>query len=144
MMGGRSQKMRNRLAVVGILGLALSSSVARAETYVSDQAAALVVYPAIASARPVADTLIQLSNTSTQVAAVQCYYVNVVGRCSISDSPCIDVGQVSTECPLDVDLCIPNWIETDFKIWITGRQPLAWTASEGLQAADLPLDGVAF
>jgi hypothetical protein len=136
--------MRNRLAVIGILGLALSnSSVARADTYASDQSAALVVYPGIASGLGV-DTLIQISNTSTQLAAVQCYYVNVVGRCSLSDAPCIDIGQLSTECPSDADLCIPNWVETDFKFYITGRQPLAWTASEGLQAADLPLDGVAF
>jgi hypothetical protein len=45
---------------------------------------------------------------------------------------------------LAADLCLPQWIETDFKLYITARQPLAWRASEGLLAADIPLDGVAF
>src|SRR5512139_3950793 len=142
MMGGRSQNMRKKVWIAGFLGVALASQVARADTYVSDQAAALVVYPALAAGLGV-DTLIQLSNTSNQLAAVQCYYVNVVGHCSVSGAPCIDIGQVSTDCPSAVDICIPQWVVTDFKIYITARQPLAWTASEGLQAADLPLDGVA-
>jgi len=135
--------MRKRIWIAGVLGVALSSHVALADTYVSDQSAALVVYPAIATGLGV-DTEIQLSNTSTQLAAVQCYYVNVVGRCSLSDAPCIDVGQIHTECPSSLDLCLPQWVETDFRIYITGRQPLAWRVSEGLQANDLPLDGVGF
>ena len=75
--------MRNRLAVIGILGLALTSSVARAETYVSDQAAALVVYPAIASGLGI-DTLIQISNTSTITALTVTVTIQRTGNIAFS------------------------------------------------------------
>lgn len=133
--------MRKSVWVAGFLGAVLSSQVARAETYVSDQAAALVVYPAITVFEGGAgvDTLIQMSNTSNQLVAVQCYYVNATGTCSVSGEFCQGAG----DCPSPIDLCIPQWVETDFRLYITARQPLAWVASQGLQAADLPLDGVA-
>jgi len=134
--------MRKSVWVAGFLGAVLTSQVARAETYVSDQAAALVVFPAISvfEGGAAEDTLIQMSNTSNQLVAVQCYYVNATGTCSISGDAC----QEASDCPSAIDLCIPQWVETDFRLYITARQPLAWRASEGLQAADLPLDGVAF
>ena len=134
--------MRKRVWVAGFLGAVLTSQVARAETYVSDQAAAFVMYPLVivGDQGDDVDTLIQMSNTSTQLVAVQCYYVNTAGTCSVTGESCF----ATTDCPEPFDLCIPSWVETDFKIYITGRQPLAWTASDGLKSADLPLDGVAF
>jgi hypothetical protein len=125
--------------------LALASQVARADTYVSDQAAALLAYPLVVSGNDSGDldTLIQISNTSTELAIVQCYYVNTTGTCSVSGAPCLGIGLIDIGCPSDFDLCVPNWVETDFQIFITARQPLGWRASTGLQAADLPLDGVA-
>jgi len=134
--------MRKRLLVTGFLAAALVSQVARADNYVSDQAAALLVYPTVLSVPGLYDTVIQMSNTSTNLAAVQCYYVDTVGTCSVSGTACLPAfGQA---CPEATDLCIPTWVETDFRIYITGRQPLAWTASEGLTSSDLPLNGTSF
>jgi hypothetical protein len=139
------RSMRKNIWVTGALAALLISPTAHAETYVSDRAAALVVYPFLISAAGLADTEIQLTNTSNQLARVQCFYVNATGRCSLSDTPCFDIalGEVSG-CPLAQDICIPQWLETDFLIFITARQPLAWQVGEGLRAADIPLDGVAF
>lgn len=132
--------MRKSFWVAGFLGALMASQGARAENYVSDQAAALLMYPLVISIDDDFDTLIQLSNTSTQLVAVQCYYVNATGVCSASGDQCFD----GSECSLPFDLCLPQWVETDFTLYITGRQPLAWRASEGLRAADLPLNGTSF
>jgi hypothetical protein len=135
--------MRKSVWVAGFLGALMASQVARAETYVSDQAAALLMYPFVVVGDgngAASDTLIQISNTSQQLVGVQCYYVNATGTCSASGEYCFSAG----DCPLAVDLCLPQWVETDFRFYITGRQPLAWRASRGLRAADVPLNGTSF
>ena len=112
----------------------------------SDQAAALLVYPVIyVVPNDGIDTLVQLSNTSDQPIDVHCFYVNANGHCSDSGDPCYS----GADCT--AGLCIPGWNETDFHVHLTARQPVAWTASEGLSVCSsimssddcFPLDGIA-
>jgi len=120
----------------------------------SDRAAAIVLFPAVESQRMVGediegvahavtvDTVIQLSNTSNQPVQAHCFYVSAVGQCSVSGLGCYEHGDF--RCPSAQDLCLPRWIETDFDVQLTPRQPLAWTVSQGLSPELLPLDGRIF
>jgi hypothetical protein len=85
----------------------------------ADQAAALLVYPYITVDNAGgADTLLQISNTSTTPVVVRCFYEGAV------------VDQVFGIRDLKI---------ADFLFQLTPRQPIAWRASQGL--AMLPLDG---
>ncbi|HUI26802.1 MAG TPA: hypothetical protein VL403_12030 [Candidatus Kryptonia bacterium] len=119
----------------------------------SDKAAAIVIFPIVNVGGPFAtDTLIQLSNTSTNPVEAHCFYLNANGHCTNSGGICATGAQCCTggSC----GLCLPGWNETDFRIFITARQPLAWTASDGLSSfctnspgdagePCIPLDGTA-
>src|SRR5262249_7147608 len=90
------------------------------------------------------DTVIQISNTSTEAVNLHCFYVEATGQCSLSDFACDpDFTTTVAGCPLAQDHCLPRWIETDFDVVLTPRQPLAWSALHGLQGDDLPLNGIA-
>jgi hypothetical protein len=136
-------------ALAFALGVLLPASAAA--DVASDRAAAIVVFPTIEAFRAVevdgpfassftADTVIQLSNTSNQPVRALCFYVNAVGECSVSGLGCFN----TFECPAAQDFCVPRWIETDFDVELTPRQPLAWRATVGLTRELLPLDGVNF
>jgi hypothetical protein len=132
------KKMHWKSLAAGFLSLAIAGS-ARADTVASDRAAALVVFPFILGAPDSGiDTTVQLSNTSTEPVAVHCFYVNAIGQCSVTGDPCLE----TPDCPEAFDLCIPQWVETDFDVYLTARQPIAWQAGHGLLTDDLPLDGV--
>jgi len=130
-----------RMQRIGTLALmvSLAATAAWASTAVSDQAGAIVVYPLVANLSST-DTVIQLSNTSDQPVGAKCYYVNTAGACSVSGSPCF-ASSTPSPCPLPADVCVPGWVETDFHLWLTPQQPLAWLASRGMSRKDLPLDG---
>ncbi len=118
----------------------LVAGAAHAETIASDQAAALIVVPAISVIDGVVDTIIQISNTSDQPVVAKCYYVDATAHCSITGRSCLESSQCLSGPPGNV--CIPKWSETDFRILLTPRQPLGWLASQGLSGSDLPIDGV--
>jgi len=120
------------------LGLGVSAGVpsARALT-TSDRPAAILVWPKIVVDSNT-DTLIQISNTSrTDRKQAHCFLIN-------ANSHCADTGAVCNSplnCPSGVGFssCVPGWTETDFEIFLTADQPLAWKASAGLKNGDLPL-----
>lgn len=123
----------------------------------SDEPAAIVVYPKIvadevgtclATGEPCAangqcggqdvcqrkDTLIRLGNVSDRLVAAHCFYMNANSHCAADGSVCTtaaDCGYLSA--------CLPDWAEIDFDVRITARQPLGWTALEGLGRSGLPL-----
>ncbi|GIW40077.1 MAG: hypothetical protein KatS3mg076_0654 [Candidatus Binatia bacterium] len=138
--------MRTNWTMVAVAVLA-TASLGRAQTVVTDQPAALLVYPGVIVARGGStelDTVIQLSNTSNEPVAAKCFYVNAVGKCSVSGAPCFPASgdpRFSLDCPLSSDACLPQWVETDFRVFLTSEQPLAWLASRGLDREDLPVDG---
>jgi hypothetical protein len=123
------------------LGAAVTLSVVAANAdVVSDQAAAIVIWPDIkADAVAGVDTIVQLSNTSpTQSVLVHCFYENANSHCTNSGQVCegpLDCCETATGC----GICQPGWLETDFRIRLTPRQPLGWNASVGL--VDFPLTG---
>ena len=125
------------------LAMALAVSGVRpvAADVTSDRAAAILEWPSVIFAEdsfggitvPGAsiNTIIQLSNTSTDPVDVHCFYEN-------ANSHCTNTGQVcgeASECCLTgagCGICLPGWNETDFHVRITPRQPLGWLASDGV------------
>ena len=107
----------------------------------SDRAAAILEWPSVLYADsvnlPVAqfsgsiDTIIQLSNTSTDPVNVHCFYENANAHCTNTGQVC----EAASECCVPgagCGICLPGWNETDFHVQITPRQPLGWLASDGV------------
>jgi len=147
-----------------VMGLAMALGVCGvrpvAADMTSDRAAAILTWPSVISAGvnqadilPTGveiDTVIQLSNTSTDPVWVHCFYENANPHCSNTGEVCYAAEECcnpSTGC----GICIPGWNETDFRVQITPRQPLGWLASEGMSGysttpdkafGKFPIDGV--
>ncbi len=116
-----------------------TATVANADV-TSDRAAAILLYPkVITDATNGVDTVIQVSNTSNDPVILWCFYVDANSHCSGNERVC---DPISNPCAPAEGLCIPGWIETDFRVILTPQQPLAWLASSGLANGDLPLDGI--
>ncbi len=130
--------------VATIFGCVLLAGVASAELG-SDKSAAIVVFPKlIADAGAGIDSIIQLSNTSRNQVGVRCFLVNANAHCSNAGLPGVPVVcETNDECNppgTTGGVCIPSWVETDFRFQLTALQPIVWRLSEGLPA--LPLDGL--
>jgi hypothetical protein len=142
-MGMTGAKWRGFVAAA--IGLSLMSGAPLKAEVVSDQAAAILIWPdvtvidadVINSGAPLLDTIIQLSNTSAEPILAHCFYENANYHCSNNGQVCIfaeDCCDPSTGC----GLCEPGWLETDFWVRLTPRQPLGWVASDGLSEFPLP------
>lgn len=107
----------------------------------SDRAAAILEWPSVLYADSVnlpgaqfsgsIDTIIQLSNTSTDPVNVHCFYENANAHCTNTGQVC----EAASECCVPgagCGICLPGWNETDFHVQITPRQPLGWLASDGV------------
>lgn len=136
-------KSQNRFRTLALaipaMCLVFSAAAANATTY-SDRGAAIVVWPKIVvDEENGVDTLIQLSNANQdQRVAAHCFYVNANYHCSNTGEVCVPG---TPEACLEGGVtgsCIPGWIEIDFRVLLTGDQPLAWQASEGLRGSDFP------
>ena len=99
--------------------------------------AGIVVYPKIrVDTSNGIDTLIQLTNVEDTMVGVKCFYVNANGHC-VTDPRIICTDATARDvCPagsgIPPDLCVEGWTETDFLFNLTKRQPISWSASEGL------------
>ena len=82
------------------------------------------------------DTLVQLTNTSEFLTKVHCFYTNTNSHCSNSPETICTDANFRQVCPLG-GLCVPGWVETDFRLTLTKRQPISWSVNEGLSS--LPL-----
>ncbi len=124
-------------AVVTALALACSGVSPAAGEVASDRPAAVVVFPDILVFND-NETVIQLSNTSADPAIAHCFYENANSHCSNTGQVCLG----ATDCcsGAGCGLCLPEWDEVDFKVYLTPRQPLGWRVRDGL--VDFPLDGV--
>jgi hypothetical protein len=105
--------------------------------------AAIVVYPSVlvdveenGDPQSGTDTLLQLTNTIDSLVAVKCFYVNANGHCATDPSIVCSDATASDVCPPGafVDLCVDGWQETDFRFNLTKRQPISWSAFDGLPA----------
>ena len=122
------------------LAMALAVSGVRpvAADMTSDRAAAILEWPSVVYAEASfldnvvgsIDTIIQLSNTSTDPVNVHCFYENANPHCTNTGEVCY----AAEECcgAAGCGLCLPGWNETDFHVQITPRQPLGWLASDGV------------
>ena len=143
------------LGVAALLAGLLWAGAAGADT-ASDRPSAILIFPRILVAQSnidnpmdnthfLTDSLIQISNTSNESVTLQCFYVATNGHCSITNLPCHHPGsQIPIPCIEPGEICVPGWTETDFRIILTPRQPIAWRASQGLTRDKFPLDGTTF
>jgi len=118
-------------ALVAVVALFVAGAVTVRADVASDQAAAILVFPKLrvdtsgVAQQGRVDTLIRVSNTSSQAISMRCFYVDATPLCSNGTGSCLDPGGTCT------GLCVPQWQETDFVVNITARQPIAWLASQG-------------
>jgi len=125
------------LVAVGALGTA------RADV-TSDKPGAILIFPKIVVDTngvlgPPTDTIVQVTNTSNSVIAARCFLVNTTSHCSNAPDTACTPQTVATRCPTG-GVCVPGWVENDFQMTLTKRQPVSWNASQGL--ATFPCDGV--
>ena len=74
------------------------------------------------------DTIVQLTNTSEFLTEVFCFYTNTNSHCSNSpETICTDVN-FRDQCPPG-GVCVPGWVETDFRLRLTKRQPISWSVN---------------
>jgi hypothetical protein len=105
----------------------------------SDRAAAIVIWPHIQvgnvtgmlSATQAIDTVIQLTNTSTQPVAVHCFYENANSHCTNTGQVCVSPSACCNSPSTGCGQCLPDWNEVDFRIRLTPQQPIGWIASKG-------------
>lgn len=124
-------------------GAFLGAGAAHAEV-ASDRAAAIVVAPKLVFTTDgdyspnfiPTDTEIQLTNVSDQEARLQCFYVNANSHCT-NDPEEVCFANEDCQAAGAGGICYAGWVETDFVIKLSPRQPLVWRISEGL--AELPL-----
>jgi hypothetical protein len=135
------------LLSLGAAAFVVVTSLPATAATTSDEPASVLVYAKIVVDTsgewgPPTDTLLTLtSNVDDDVLKqAHCYYVNATGSCEGSPQ---EECRTSADCTNPVR-CIPNWVETDFNIFITPNQPIAWYASEGLQRGDFPIEGFGF
>jgi len=83
------------------------------------------------------DTIVQLTNTSEFLTKVVCNYVNTNGHCSNSPTTICTDENFRTVCPRG-GLCVPGWVENDFHLTLTKRQPISWSVNTGVSG--LPLN----
>jgi hypothetical protein len=82
------------------------------------------------------DTIVQLTNTSEFLTKVLCFYTNTNSHCSNAPETICTEENFRDVCPRG-GLCVQGWIETDFHLTLTKRQPLSWSVNDGLSS--LPL-----
>ncbi len=130
---------------IGVVAAALSALTGTASAdVVSDQPAAILIWPDVISAlgefaAPV-DTVFQITNTSLEPVLMHCFHENANYHCSNTGEVCLFAEQCC-EGSDGCGTCDPGWLETDFWIRLTPRQPLGWVASEGMGRDEVPLTG---
>jgi hypothetical protein len=127
--------------MVGLAMLAVGGVRPAAADIRSDQAAAILEWPSVLFGEEefivtglfeVVDTVIQLTNTSTDPVSVWCFYENANSHCSNTGEVCTFAAECCLSPSMGCGICLPGWNETDFTIHLTPRQPIGWLASQGL------------
>jgi len=85
------------------------------------------------------DTIVQLTNTSEFLTRVHCLYTNTNSHCSNDPRTICTDANFRDVCPRG-GLCIPGWVETNFRLTLTKRQPISWSVNDGLSS--LPLQNI--
>lgn len=109
-------------AAAGVVFLAGVAPAAQTDVS-TERSGSIVIYPKVLW-NGNRDTIIQLTNTGNPMAHVHCFYINAALQ-----NPSLPPGPFNQ----------PQWNETDFDLWLTGKQPTHWVASSGRQTN--PFDG---
>ncbi len=142
------------IRALGMFGAAFAFAVcisggAAGADVVSDQPSAILIWPDVIAITPesdgvgipiAAETVFQVTNTSLEPVLLHCFHENANYHCSNTGSVCVAPSGCcngETGC----GLCEPGWLETDFRIRLTPRQPLGWVASQGMGREEVPLTG---
>lgn len=128
-----------QLALGATAALLLSAAALRAQqpSVAADRAAAILVFPKIVvdtsnnAGRGRLDTLIRISNTSSEPVRLQCFWMNANGHCFNAPGIICDPTLSPRDPRCGDSFCVPGWQETDFIVQLTARQPVAWLASTG-------------
>lgn len=127
-------RMVPQISSVGLALLVFLVAAAARADVASDQAAAILVFPKLfvdtsgIAGRGRVDTLIRVSNTSTQPISMRCFYADATPWCTNDSGTCLWPNITCT------GTCEARWQETDFVVNITARQPIAWLVSQGATA----------
>jgi len=133
--------------VVGAVVAFAATGVARAGV-ASDKPGAILIFPKIVVDTsgvfgPPTDTELQITNTSNSVIGAKCFIVNATSFCSNApDVACTAESESSPStrrCPTGGS-CTARWVENDFQMILTKRQPITWKASDGRSV--FPCDGI--
>ena len=117
----RQRGLVGLMGLAALVGLGVMTKPATAKV-TTEQSASILIFPKVV-ADGNRDTIIQITNTSNNVWAAHCFYVN--GALTI---PGLPPGPSNP----------PLWTETDFDIFLTHQQPTHWVVSTG--RLDNPLD----
>lgn len=101
-------------AAAGVLVLA-GVAAAQPRYASTEQSGSIVVWPNVVWDGE-RDTVIQLTNTHNRMVHAHCFYVNAA--------------PVNPNLPPSVTNP-PQWVETDFWVWLTRQQPTQWVVSRG-------------
>jgi hypothetical protein len=119
-------------AMVVLLGDPASARLINPAGVSTNDPAGIVVYPAIrVDTDDGIDTVVQLTNVEDTLVAVKCFYVNANGHCSNDPRDVCTIATQEEDCDSN-GRCIEGWTETDFRFNLTKRQPISWSANEGL------------
>lgn len=125
--------MSGRVVVLALFATALGAAGVQAQ----DRPAAMVTYPYIVTDIDAGlDTLVQLTNTSSEPVEARCFYEDFTLDC-VAGSPGESCGPGPITCS---GQCHEGIERLPFRVRLTPTQPLAWRVSQGLSNA--PLDGV--
>jgi hypothetical protein len=125
-------------AVLVLSGPASANLINDPPSVTTNTSAAIVVYPKIVvdPANGI-DTHIQLTNVADFLTRAHCFYVNANGHCSNDPAAICTQETVADDCDPG-GRCVEGWVETDFRLTLTKRQPLSWSASDGRTTMPLP------
>jgi hypothetical protein len=96
--------------------------------------ASMLVYPylAVDSSKGV-DSVVQLTNTSSNPMMLHCYYEDTTAHCSNQAAACT----TAADCPAG-GTCVPGWSDKDFLLTLAGTQLGSWRVSQGLSPPPTP------
>ena len=103
---------------VTALALGMIAADARADV-TTERGASILAFPKVL-ADGANDTIIQITNLSNSMVHARCFYVN---------AQLTDPNRPENNDPINPNR--PQWIETDFNIWLTKQQPTHWRVSTG-------------
>jgi hypothetical protein len=142
----RVQKRGLGLVSLAAMLMAMTATMASAQTGVSsDKPGSVVIWPKVIN-DGTRDTIITLANTSNMPVRVHCEYVNSASFCAITEGYCTPGAEGSGgpgQCPpAPGNVCETQWTTDDFEITLTRQQPTMWRVSTGREVDPAaPADG---